>query len=120
MLQIEMRSLAEIRPYPGNPRMNDGAVDAVAASIREYGWRAPIVVDGDGVIVCGHTRHKAAQMLGLSEAPVHVARDLTPEQIKAFRLADNKTAFQSLENPCKFGKFGAFAQARCHKRCHSG
>ena len=92
MLQIEIHPLAEIKPYPGNPRINDGAVEAVAASIREYGWRAPIVVDDEGVIVCGHTRHKAAQTLGLSEAPVHVARDLTPEQIKAFRLADNKTA----------------------------
>ena len=85
MLQIEMRPLAAIKPYPSNPRINAGAVDAVAASIREYGWRAPIVVDGEGVIVCGHTRHKAAQMLGLSEAPVHVARDLTPEAQRQLR-----------------------------------
>ena len=92
MLQIEMRLLDRIRPYPGNPRVNDHAVDAVAASIREYGWRAPIVVDGEGVIVCGHTRLKAARKLGLSEAPVHVARDLTPEQVRAYRLADNRSA----------------------------
>ncbi len=91
MLNIEMRPLAAITPYPGNPRVNDGAVDAVAASIREFGWRAPIVVDGEGVIVCGHTRLKAAQRLGLAEAPVHVARDLTPEQVRAYRLADNKS-----------------------------
>jgi DNA modification methylase len=72
--------------------VNDPAVDAVAASIREFGFRQPIVVDEDGVIVVGHTRWKAAQKLGLEQVPVHVARDLTPEQRKAYRLADNKTA----------------------------
>jgi len=91
MLQIEMRPLAEIKPYSGNPRANDQAVDAVAASIREYGWRAPIVVDGEGVVICGHTRLKAAKKQELAEAPVHVARDLSPEQVRAYRLADNKT-----------------------------
>ncbi len=89
---IELRSLTSIRPYDKNPRINDDAVDAVAASIREYGFRQPIVVDTDGVIVCGHTRYKAAQKLGLEKVPVHVAKDLTPEQIKAFRIADNQTA----------------------------
>ena len=78
--------------YPGNPRSNDGAVDAVAASILEFGFRQPIVVDEAGVIVCGHTRWKAAQKLGLDRVPVHVADDLTPEQIRAYRIADNKTA----------------------------
>ena len=91
MLNIEMRSVDSVKPYPNNPRANDGAVDAVAASIREYGWRAPIVVDADGVAICGHTRLKAARKLGLTEIPVHVATDLTPEQVKAFRLADNRT-----------------------------
>lgn len=91
-MRIEMRPLADIKPYPGNPRINDGAVDAVAASIKEYGWRNPIVVDRDGVIVAGHTRRLAAEKLGLSEVPVHVAVDLTPEQVRAFRLADNRTA----------------------------
>ena len=76
-----MRSLDEIKPYPGNPRVNDQAVDAVAKSIQAYGWRAPIVVDGDGVVVCGHSRLKAARKLGLTEAPVHVAHDLGPEQV---------------------------------------
>ncbi len=90
-MKIELRKLADIRPYENNPRHNDDAVDAVAASIREFGFRQPIVVDGDGVIICGHTRYKAALRLGLDKVPVHVAKDLTPEQIKAYRIADNKT-----------------------------
>ncbi len=92
MLNVELRPLAAIKPYEKNPRDNDQAVDAVAESISRFGFRQPIVVDGDGVIVCGHTRWKAARKLGLSEVPVHVARDLTPEQIRAYRIADNKTA----------------------------
>ncbi|UYV11909.1 MAG: DNA modification methylase [Phycisphaera sp.] len=91
-LAIEMRRLADIVPYERNPRVNDQAVAAVAESITRFGFRQPIVVDGDGVIVCGHTRWKAAQSLGLAEAPVHVAADLTPEQAKAYRIADNRTA----------------------------
>ncbi|MBP9034539.1 MAG: ParB N-terminal domain-containing protein, partial [Pseudomonadales bacterium] len=92
MLNVEYRPLAAIQPYEKNPRMNDAAVDAVAESIRRFGFRQPIVVDDAGVIVCGHTRWKAAQKLGLEQVPVHVARDLTPEQIRAYRIADNKTA----------------------------
>ena len=92
MLNVELRPLAAIKPYEKNPRQNDAAVDAVAESIRRFGFRQPIVVDEAGVIVCGHTRWKAAQKLGLAEVPVHVARDLTPEQIRAYRIADNKTA----------------------------
>jgi DNA modification methylase len=91
-MKIELRKLSEIKPYPGNPRLNDDAVAAVAASICEYGFRQPIVVDIDGVIIVGHTRYKAALKLGLEKVPVHVAKDLTPEQIKAYRIADNKTA----------------------------
>ncbi len=91
-LNVELRPLADIKPYEKNPRQNDAAVDAVAESIRRFGFRQPIVVDEAGVIVCGHTRWKAAQKLGLAEVPVHVARDLTPEQIRAYRIADNKTA----------------------------
>lgn len=89
---IELRSLTSIRPYDQNPRINDDAVDALVASIREFGFRQPIVVDADGVIICGHTRFKAAQRLGLHQVPVHVAQDLTPAQIKAYRIADNQTA----------------------------
>ncbi|MCG2684491.1 MAG: ParB N-terminal domain-containing protein [Planctomycetales bacterium] len=91
-MHIEMRPITDIRPYENNPRQNDAAVDAVAESIRQFGFRQPIVVDAEGVIICGHTRFKAAQKLGLTEVPVHVATDLTPEQIKAYRIADNKTA----------------------------
>ncbi|MCG3128276.1 MAG: hypothetical protein CHACPFDD_03154 [Phycisphaerae bacterium] len=91
-MNIESRPLAEIKPYEKNPRVNDAAVDAVAESIRRFGFRQPIVVDEAGVIVCGHTRWKAAQKLGLATVPVHVARDLTAEQIRAYRIADNKTA----------------------------
>lgn len=91
-MKIELRKLTDIRPYEGNPRINEAAVDAVARSIREFGFRQPIVVDGDGVIICGHTRWKAAQKLGLETVPIHVARDLSPAQIKAYRIADNQTA----------------------------
>ena len=91
-MKIELWKLSDIKPYLGNPRVNDAAVDAVAASIREFGFRQPIVVDADGVIICGHTRWKAAQKLGLEKVPVHVAKDLSPEQIKAYRIADNQTA----------------------------
>ena len=91
-MKIELKNIADIKPYPNNPRINDDAVEAVAASIREFGFRQPIVVDTELVIVCGHTRYKAALKLGLKKVPVHVAKDLTPEQIKAYRIADNKTA----------------------------
>ncbi len=91
-MKIEMRPLAAIKAYEKNPRINDVAVDAVAESISQFGFRQPIVIDTEGVIVCGHTRYRAAQKLGLAEVPVHVATDLTPEQIRAYRIADNKTA----------------------------
>src|SRR5205809_2575984 len=91
-MNIEMRPLSSIRPYEKNPRLNDAAVDAVAASIKEFGFRAPIVVDADNVIIVGHTRWKAAHKLGLERVPVHVATELTPTQAKAYRIADNKTA----------------------------
>lgn len=82
----------DLIPYENNPRLNDEAVDAVAASIREFGFKVPIVVDKNNVIVCGHTRMKAAVLLGLDTVPAIRADDLTDEQIKAYRLADNKTA----------------------------
>lgn len=89
-LKVEYRNVAGLIPYVNNPRLNDGAVDAVAASIKEFGFKVPIVVDSDGVIVAGHTRLKAAKKLGLDSVPVIVADDLSPEQVKAFRLADNR------------------------------
>ncbi|MEZ6152368.1 MAG: ParB N-terminal domain-containing protein [Pirellulaceae bacterium] len=91
-MKIEFWPITKPRPYPGNPRINDGAVDAVAISLREFGFRQPIVVDTDGVVVCGHTRLKAAQKLGLDKVPVHIATDLTDDQIRAYRIADNQTA----------------------------
>jgi hypothetical protein len=90
-MKIELRRLPDIKPYPQNPRVNDDAIDAVAASIREFGFRQPVVVDDEGVIVVGHTRWKAAKKLALDKVPVHVAKDLTPAQIKAYRIADNQT-----------------------------
>lgn len=91
-MKIELWPIGKLKPYPNNPRVNDDAVDAVARSLQEYNFRQPIVVDTDGVIVCGHTRWKAAQKLGLDKVPVHVATDLTPDQIRAYRIADNQTA----------------------------
>jgi len=91
-MDVIIRPLSDIRPYERNPRLNDEAVEAVMASLREFGFRQPIVVDTDSVIICGHTRFKAAQRLGLEQVPVHVATDLTPAQIKAYRIADNQTA----------------------------
>jgi len=91
-VKIEQWDIDRVRPYEKNPRRNDKAVQAVAESIREFGFRQPIVVDGDGVIVVGHTRYKAALKLGLKSVPVHVAADLTPQHARAYRLADNRTA----------------------------
>src|SRR5947209_8781332 len=91
-MHVEERPLTAIKPYEINPRLNDAAVDAVAASIREFGFRQPLVVDEEDVIVVGHTRYKAALKLGLAEIPVHVAAGLTKAQLKAYRIADNQTA----------------------------
>ena len=91
-MHIELRSLNDIRPYEKNPRINDDAVAAVMASIREFGFQQPLVVDEDGVIIVGHTRYKAAQKLGMDKVPVHVATGLSPDQVKAYRIADNQTA----------------------------
>lgn len=91
-MNIIERSLNEIHPYEKNPRKNDDAVKYVAESIKQFGFKVPIIIDADGVIVAGHTRYKAAKKLGLKTVPCIVADDLTDEQIKAFRLADNKVA----------------------------
>ena len=89
-MQIVEKLLTEIQPYGRNPRKNEKAIDKVAASIREFGFKVPIVIDKDGTIVAGHTRYKAAQQLGMDRVPCIIADDLTPDQVKAFRLADNK------------------------------
>lgn len=91
-LKIVYKKVDELIPYENNPRNNDGAVEAVAKSIEEFGFKVPLVIDKDGEIAAGHTRLKAAKELGLEEVPCIIADDLTPEQVKAFRLADNKVA----------------------------
>lgn len=91
-MNIVEKRLNELKPYENNPRINDGAVKFVKSSIEEFGFKVPIVIDKDGVIVAGHTRYKASQELGLETVPCVVADDLTDEQVKAFRIADNKTA----------------------------
>lgn len=99
---FEMRA-EDLTPYENNPRINDEAVEKVAASIKEFGFKVPIIIDRDGVIIAGHTRLKAAQVLGMETVPVIRADDLTPDQVKAFRLADNKVGefsmwdFEALE-----------------------
>ena len=90
-MQVSERLVQEIIPYENNPRNNDEAVDKVAESIREFGFQQPIVIDKDGVVIVGHTRLKAAKKLGLETVPVVMADNLTEEQAKAYRLADNKT-----------------------------
>lgn len=89
-MKVQTVPIGSVVPYARNPRRNQGAVAKVAASIREFGWRQPIVVDADMVVVAGHTRLLAAQQLGLKDVPVHVAENLTQNQIKAYRIADNR------------------------------
>lgn len=90
-MKVEEWPIDKVKPYENNPRDNDGAVEATANSIKEFGWQQPIVVDKDGIVIAGHTRLKAAKALGLDKVPIVVAKNLSEEQVKAFRLADNKT-----------------------------
>lgn len=90
-MKIELMAPAELVPYAKNPRKNQPAVDYVANSIREFGFRNPILIDKDKVIIAGHTRLLAAEKLGIKQVPVIRIEDLTPDQVKALRLADNKT-----------------------------
>lgn len=92
VMEILNLKIADVKPYEKNPRKNEEAVIYVANSIKDFGFKVPIVIDKDNVIVCGHTRYKAAKKLGLKEVPCIMADDLTDEQIKAYRLADNKVA----------------------------
>ena len=91
-MEIINKKIDELIPYENNPRKNDDAVEYVAKSIKEFGFKVPIVIDKNNVIVAGHTRYKASKQLGLIEVPCIVADDLTDEQVKAFRLADNKVS----------------------------
>jgi DNA modification methylase len=105
---IVQKKISDLKAYENNPRNNDAAVDAVANSIKSFGFKVPVIIDKDNVIVCGHTRVKACEKLGIDEVPCVIADDLTEDQIKAFRLADNKTAelaewdFSKLEEEMKF------------------
>ena len=94
-MNIIEKNLKDIKPYEKNPRKNDNAVEYVANSIKEFGFKVPIVIDKEGVIVAGHTRYKASKKLGLEKVPCIIADDLTDEQIKAYRLADNKVGEKS-------------------------
>lgn len=91
-MQIVQKRLEELKEYENNPRNNAGAVEPVANSIREFGFKVPIVATAEGTIIAGHTRYKAAQLLKLETVPVVIADGLTADQIRAYRLADNKTA----------------------------
>lgn len=91
-LEIKYVNIEDIKPYENNPRFNDNAVEYVKNSIKEFGFKVPMILDKDNKIVCGHTRYKSALELGIKEIPVIYADDLTEEQIKAFRIADNKVS----------------------------
>lgn len=90
-MKIENKKIEELKPYENNPRNNEKAIDYVANSIKEFGFKVPLVIEKDGTIVTGHTRYEACKRLGIEEIPCIVADDLTEKQIKAFRIADNKT-----------------------------
>lgn len=94
-MEIIYKKTSDLIPYEKNARKNDKAVKYVAKSIKEFGFKQPIIIDSNNVVVCGHTRLKASEQLGFEEVPCIVADDLTEEQIKAFRLADNKVSEQS-------------------------
>lgn len=91
-MKIKDVEISKLKPYANNPRKNEAAVEPVAESIKAFGFKVPVVIDKAGVIVAGHTRLEAAKRLGLDKVPCVVADDLTPEQVKAFRLADNKVS----------------------------
>lgn len=91
-MEIINKGIHELIPYEKNARKNDKAVPLVAKSIEQFGFKVPIVIDKNNVIVCGHTRYKAAYALGIEEVPCIIADDLTDQQIKAYRLADNKVS----------------------------
>lgn len=95
-MEIIYKNIDELIPYENNPRLNDEAVEYVKNSIKEFGFKVPVVIDKDNVIIAGHTRIKASKELGIKDIPCIIADDLTEEQVKAFRLADNKVAEKSV------------------------
>jgi ParB-like chromosome segregation protein Spo0J len=106
-LKITYKAISEIKEYEKNPRKNDGAVDKVAASIKEFGFKNPIIIDKNGIIIAGHTRLKAAKKLGFDKVPTILADDLTEQQTKAFRIADNKVSeFADWDDELLFQELG--------------
>lgn len=103
-MEVKQIDLSDLIPYERNPRRNDKAVNAVAKSIEQFGFKVPIVIDAAHQIVAGHVRFKAAKMLGFDKVPCVVASDLTPEQVKAFRLIENKTSELATWNYEKLGE----------------
>lgn len=95
-MEIVYKKINELKPYENNPRFNDDAVEYVKNSIKEFGFKVPCVIDKNGVLITGHTRYEASKQLGLKEIPCLIADDLSEEQIKAFRLADNKVSDYSI------------------------
>lgn len=113
-MEIKMVKLADIVPYENNPRKNDDAIQPVAESIKQFGFKVPMILDKENVIVAGHTRYEAAKMLGMDEVPVVYADDLSEDQVRKFRLVDNKTSefagwdFSKLEEELEDLDFGDF------------
>lgn len=103
-MQIIEKQIADIKPYENNPRNNEAAIQYVANSIKDFGFKVPIVIDKNGTIITGHTRVLAAKKLGMKTVPCILADDLTPEQVKAFRLADNKVSEMADWNWAKLEK----------------
>ena len=95
-MEIIYKNIDELIPYENNPRINDETVEYVKNSIKEFGFKVPVVIDKDNVIIAGHTRIKASKELGIKDIPCIIADDLTEEQVKAFRLADNKVSEKSM------------------------
>ena len=91
-MNIVVKKIEELVPYKNNPRINDSSIRAVANSIKEFGFKVPLVIDKNNTIICGHTRYKACKLIGLTDIPCVLADDLTEEQIKAYRIADNSTS----------------------------
>jgi site-specific DNA-methyltransferase (adenine-specific) len=91
-MKIEYKGIEELIPYENNPRINEHAIDYVANSIKEFGFKNPIIIDKDNIIIAGHTRLKACEKIGIKKVPTIMVDDLTEDQIKAFRIADNKVA----------------------------
>ena len=110
--EVNMTDILDLKEYADNPRINKESVEKVVMSIKEVGWKVPIIVDENNVILAGHTRLKAAQLLQLDKVPVHIAKDLTEQQKTAFRIMDNKSQdFSQWDNELLAGEFAKLADS---------